>query len=505
MKIYLLFISICCLSVSFAQLSTEKRIEFELKDGYQNENVYEFGDKGFLLIARSQKSDENREVAYKIERYDADLNMAQTNEINIDKSFSIDETYRDDSHIYQLYKNRKGEYSIVKIDAANLEYKSIEGEFPSKTYVKDMAILGDFAYLTANKGGKPCILSIDLKSGLQNFMPITIEGFNSKKLLIESMQLLEESNEIFVFIEAVKSKKESYTYIVRMDNNGNIKDTYNFSNGFTEIITSATASYIENDTYVISGTYSTKTRYTSEGMFFSIVSNNAVQSINFYNFLDLDNFLKYLPERKQEKIEKKKSRKDSKGKDYNLRYYLAPHHIIKTDDGYIFLAEAYYPTYRTETYTTTSFVNGQAVTTTQTRQVFDGYQYTHAFFAKFSKSGEMQWDQTFEMWMAYKPFYVKRFINIAEQSQNAIKLVFASYNRIASKSFDFDGNITTETSSDEIETGIEGDKTKGAFSNISFWYDKYFLAYGSQTIKNTDDGDGKRKRKVYFVNKIRFE
>ena len=97
---------------------------------------------------------------------------------------------------------------------------------------------------------------------------------------------------------------------------------------------------------------------------------------------------------------------------------------------------------------------------------------------------------------------MKRFINIAEQSQDAIKLVFATNNRIASKSFDFNGQILTDEMSDEIETGSDSDKTKRAFSNIAFWYGNYFLAYGSQTIKNKEEE--KKKRTVYFINKIQF-
>ena len=35
--------------------------------------------------------------------------------------------------------------------------------------------------------------------------------------------------------------------------------------------------------------------------------------------------------------------------------------------------------------------------------------------AKFSHQGKLIWDQTFEMWSAYKPFYVKKFISIAKE------------------------------------------------------------------------------------------
>ena len=45
---------------------------------------------------------------------------------------------------------------------------------------------------------------------------------------------------------------------------------------------------------------------------------------------------------------------------------------------------------------------------------------------------------------------------------------------------------------------------KNTFSNIDYWYDNYFIAYGIQKIKNKS-GDVQKKRKVYFINKIYFE
>ena len=331
-------------------------------------------------------------------------------------------------------------------------------------------------------------------------------AFLQKRIVLDGMQIIEESNEIFVYVEAIKNKKLSTTYFVRMDDQGKMKDIVDFTQIGGEIITNTTVSYLSENKYVLTGTYSTKSRVSSEGMYFSIFEDGQVKSISFYNFLDLENFLNYLPERKKKKVEKKKKRKSDKGKEFKLRYYLAPHNIIQLEDGYVFLAEAYYPTYRTETYTTTSFVNGVATTTTQTRTVFDGYQYTHAFLAKFNLQGEMEWDETFKMTPVRKPFYVKRFINIAEQDDESIKLVFASGSVIHSKSVSFDGVVTNERSSSEIETGKEDDNIKYSFSNLSYWYDDYFIAYGSQKIKNVEDRgeNGKKKRLVYFINKVQF-
>jgi len=234
----------------------------------------------------------------------------------------------------------------------------------------------------------------------------------------------------------------------------------------------------------------------SEGLFFGEVEDGAVNYIRYYNFLDLKDFLSYLPEKKQEKIEKKKAKKEAQGKEMTLDYWIADHDVIVLEDGYLFLGEAYYPTYRTETYYTTG-ANGAMIA--HTRTVFDGYQYTHGTLGKFSKEGELMWDVCFELNPGYKPFYVKRFIAISEQTATQISMAYTSGNEIVSKTMDFDGNIISDEKWDFIETGNDNEKTKRTFSNVDHWYGNFFLAYGSQVVKN-----GKEKRKVYFVNKIGF-
>jgi hypothetical protein len=175
------------------------------------------------------------------------------------------------------------------------------------------------------------------------------------------------------------------------------------------------------------------------------------------------------------------------------------------NEDFIYIGEAYYATYRTETRTTTSYVNGKPVTTTTYVQVFDGYQYTHAFIAKFDKNGNLIWDQTFPMWLAQKPMTVRRFIHVADQQQNNLKLVYANSNRITSKVFDFDGNVLSDKQSEPIETNSENDKTRLSYAEIIHWYDNYFLSYGIQRIINRKDKDVERKRTVFFFNKIKLD
>ena len=500
----LLALFIITSSSAIAQISNEKRIEFELKDGYDHEIIIEFGEDGFLVSSRNNEIAGNQ-AEWKYERFNSDLESVDSKTVLLSKKFYADETFNTEERTHTLYKDRKGRFSIVSVEASTLEITKVDGTVPKKSWIKEMAILGDYAFFNASIKRSPYLFSVNWKTGEQKLILIGIENINPKKISLLGFQLIEEANEVMLYVKVQTDKRKSDIYVVRLNDQGKKEEVFNLTKDIDKNIVDISASKLDDEEYVFTGTYSTKYIGVSEGLFFCLTQANDIEFINFYNFLDLDNFLSYLPERRQKKIEEKKKKKEAKGKELKINYRIAGHDVITLDDGYLLLGEAFYPTYRTETYTTTTTSGGITTTTTHTRQIFDGYQYTHAVIAKFNNEGILQWDNTFEMWPAYKPFYVKRFISVTEKNANSLDLVFASRNRIYSKSIDYNGSINQDSQSEVIETGYTGDKSKRSYSNIDYWYDNYFIAYGVQKIKNTEDKEVKRKRKVYFISKIKFE
>lgn len=505
MKNTLLFVLLFTITISgISQISYKKRIELELKDGYSNEKIYEFGKNGFILKSLKDIKEGN-EQEWKYELYNTDLESVKSESIMLHKRLSVDETFADEEHIHTLYKGRKGNFSIVSVTAANLEIHKVDGVIPKKSRISEMAVLGDFAYFRSTIKGAPYLFSVNWKTGKQKPIPLWIKGFKPKDIDLYDFQLLEKSNEIMLYTHVKIDKKKSDVYVIQLDDKGNKIGDYNLTDGIEENIIDISAFNMGGGKYIFTGTYATKTRFSSEGIFFSKAEGSNISHIEFHKFTDLDNFLSYLPERRQKKIEKKKKKKVKKGKEFILNYKIANHDIITLNDGYLMLGEAYYPTTRTTSYTTTSTVNGITSTTTHTRQVFDGYQYTHGVITKFGLNGKLYWDQTFEMWPLYKPFTVKQFISVAEQSKSSLKMVFANKSTIVSKVIGQRGNVIQDNVSDLIETEYSGDKTKRTFSNLDYWYNNYFIAYGNQKIKNKEDKNVKKKRKIYFISKVQFE
>ena len=500
MKFVITFLLFAITTTSFSQKLSESRLEFDLKDGYTGESLVSFEKDGFLVYSKSSEPTKaGRE--WKFDAYDSELDLETSVNITIPKSMSIANSSKDDENLYMIFKDKKSDFIFITLNRKSMKINRNEGELPSKIRLRNMRVLGGKAYFAATYKKALHLFNIDVESGKTSIEKLEIDGFSSKKTKLLKFQLLEDDKEAFVFLSVKTERKENEIYVKKIDEDGSVGSFYHLTKDIEENVIDISASKLNDDTYIYSGTYSTKRITMSEGLIFMELEGDDLNYVNSYSFLDLDEFLSYLPEKKQAKIEKKKKKKEGKGKELILSYLIAGHNLIPHADGFTYIGEAYYPTYRTEYYT--SYVNGQAVT--RSRQVFDGYQYTHAVIAKFDQDGELMWDRCFEMWPYYKPYYAKRFIEVLENEDDEVKMVFMNSGRIKSMSVDGDGDILQDEESDALETGDEDDKIKRSYGKVDYWYDNYFLAYGSQKIKNKDETDKKkRKRKVFFISKIEF-
>jgi hypothetical protein len=502
MKVLILFFSMLTAISVIAQIKTsENRIEIQLKDGYENENVFEFGKNGFVLTSQSERYMLGQ-CELRFQRYSTDLTSVDEQIFQLKKGFIESKSFVEDNVLNKLIMNRLGQYSILQYDIRSGELSQMDGDFGHSFVPMFFEVANGTALIAGYYKRKWSFTFINLTSGQLNTSDLIIEGIKQKKTGAMNVQFIEQSKSFYVSICGYPPKKGIKWYLQQYDLTGSLLNTIELDEEIDKTLISTTVAALDKKDILISGTYTDLGGTSSTGLFMTTTVDGELQQPQYYNYIDIENFLSYLPERKQERIEKQKERKAENGKQLEFSYFMAIHDIIPCGEDFLFLGEAYYPTYRLES--STSTVNGK--TTTTVKKVFDGYQYTHAHIAKFNKAGELLWSQCFEMYPKSQPFYVKRFISISGQTENSIKLVFADGNYIYGKEFDFNGVLISDKTSSKINGSMENDKEQyGGSSEVLYWYDNYFLSYGIQRIKNTKDNDAQRKRNVLFVNKIKFE
>ncbi len=492
-KLYFLIAFGFLLTSSFAQ-TAELRIELDLKDDYQDEKVYPLGENGFLLQSFEIKANGGM-IGCRNDFYSTDFKLIKSVSVPVKERTVYSDSYDENGVNYTMIRNRRDYFAIVTSDANNQECNKTEGKLADLGVLSEMKVYGGKAiFKCVGKKGSG-LLIVELKSGKTKYVPVKVENFNNKALSILDFQVFDD--EILIFINALTDKIKEDLYIAVLEPDGQQKEVFNVTKTVKEKLITAAATKIQNR-YVITGTFSKTRSDKSQGVFIGEIENKKLNFIKFYNFLELKNFTGYLSKKQQDRIERKKNSKADKGEELLMNYSIVTHPLIESAGGYIFLGEAFYPTYYTYT---THMTSGTGGGSTQVHTVFDGYRYTHATLAKFDRAGNLLWDNTFPMWPIYKPFRVKKFISF-RHGQETAELAFSERSTIWYKVFDQrDGGIIRDNSKEIIETDHQGDKVKRSFSNIDYWYDNNFIAYGIQTISNKEV---KRNRRVFFVNNISF-
>lgn len=489
-----------------AQVDQSKRIELDLSDKDDIQLVSFENKKSVVLMYNEENADTKREKSIKYNAYDENLQITGSKSILINerlRNFADNITTTD--AVFSFYYDRKSdEIVVIKFNVESREI--VEKRFLYKAginAVDEIKVIGNTIFMAMSAKRKIACLVLDFAKG--TFVIHDIRK-GDKKLMYHDLQLCTRPDgkaEVHLICwKKIKRRNLNLCYAV-IDQNGVMSDK-----GLIELPqiskdikrSDISLAKLRDGGYFAMGTYSVKRQLLTNGIYMSKISESGTVSFDkTYNFLDIPNFTEYLSDRSQKRVERKKARRERRGKELIINYQSIMHDIIEKDGKYLMICEFYYPTYRTEATT----VCGDRGCRTVYNKVFDGYQYTHALVTSVDAQGKMLWSNIFELWSTYKPFYVRKFISVNDHGAN-VNLVFASRSYLHSKTFSDQGQLLADDKSEIIETDREDDVVKSTNGEIQHWYDQHFVWHGYQKIKNTKDNDGKRKRKVYFINKLSF-
>jgi hypothetical protein len=134
--------------------------------------------------------------------------------------------------------------------------------------------------------------------------------------------------------------------------------------------------------------------------------------------------------------------------------------------------------------------------------------FTHSLLAGFDKKGDMTWNAAFDLpdkltWKLRPQTQI-----LHNPGDDDVVMVYNYDGAIWSKTLK-GSSLSAEEEITKIDIGIDESNIKKEISydsRIEFWYDNYFIAYGYEYIKTKerDKETGKRKKTVFYFNKIAF-
>jgi hypothetical protein len=495
------FFLILGISFSFsvsAQIIYKEKHSIHLNNGFSFETTSILEENGFIIVSKNDETkDDNLE--WHFDKYSKNLVSEYTVKVMQNEDLELKNTFSDKDKLHYVFFDDKNHFAFVSFEIENMEILKVFGELPKLLDINKMTLYGDFVYITGELKNKPYACSINWKTGTLKILPLTIENINQKDIIITGIQALESKDEVFIFVNTEVDKEKTESFVFRFNSVGNYINTIDLTPQNDHFLMDITVSNLTNDKLIFSGTYSSGEADCSKGVFFCQTTNNHVDFIKFYFFDQIKDFKKYLTKEQIVKLEEQKNDDEDFLESTRLEYKINMHDIIPDQDGYIFIGEVFYPSYRT------SFENyyNDFGTHSRTVYIFEGYKYSHGIVCKLDNQGEMIWSQAFEMDNIVKTNEEKKFMYIDLKTPNEIKIAFPNNYYIRTKSIDYKGNLLIENSSDNIQE-IDGINYREIQKfALTYWYDHYFLAYGSIKLVNKNDDD--IFHDVFYFDKIEYD
>ncbi len=488
---------------SFAQRNKDiesNEIKIQLDDGFGDQQITEFKEYGVLLKSVKENKKSKSET-WKFNHYTSDLVFNQSGSIEISEWFYFKSSYKAKHHQIYVFQDFVEKIKVITVNVNNFEITEKDYRLKELLYKGNMYTIGDRLVLEALNGKENILHSINWKTEKQELIPVKFDGIKDKNVSFERFQKVADEEELLAFYRISESKKLTHFRAILFDKDLKELKRCNLYIEDERHLLSISGSKLEEDELAFTGTFSYDLNEASVGFYFLLYKDQEVRSLRFYRFLELENFLNYLPFSMKEKVKKERRKKDKKGQDYVLSYDFADHTVYKVENDYFFVGEAYFPTYdvvnRTDFNTAINY-GTQVINTLET--IFTGNQYTHAIVCRFNKVGGMEWHRTFDLWQIDKPFDERFFIDF-KIDEDYIYLSHPTTNQVYSKKYTLTGRLNSEVGSPPFELSNQLKNLDWKNVDMRYWYNDYYLNSGVAEVKIGRD----QIKTVLFLRKIKYK
>ncbi len=482
------------------------------------------GAQGVVVLVQTSNS------TFNLRKYDTNLQANWNINGTIGNNLDFVKSAYDGQHIYLLFsKYRSNAYEVVKVfpNAGFIEKYQIYSI--DRIEISDFEASDNAVFIAGLIKTEPVIFYTDLNARKSKVLPTAFKTTTE----IQSMETDTTNKRVNVTFAVGKSK--DYKLIVKSFGlDGEPLTEIHLDEEDELAMMNGKLNTLDNQNQIMFGTYgfkktigSSKGPY-SQGIYMTKIEGDEIADTKFYDFTDFKNFFNYLNPKQKERQEKRIKDKKEKGKDLQITERMLVHNVIPHKDGYLFVAESFYPDFR---YNNGYFGNGlydmyspfyyspffnpyrwgygyyglyspfssyYGYRRLGNNQVFDGWVYTHGVVAAFDKKGNLLWDNAIEIKDVKLP-NLKQKVKVNVDGDE-ITLSYSNKGELFSKTIK-DGQTVKQLSKRPINTQKEGDNIRRTNTDeIDIWYDNYFIASGVQRINNAEEG----RRNVFYLNKISF-
>lgn len=491
--------------------SEAARIEIQAKTDQESYRAVPCGTAGAMIFYKSVENADPQHVKWYFSLYDKDLRQVWVKSFPLlmDLDYRFSRFTGDTLYLVFVYKGKlKSEdqpIEIIRIAIHKGNFIPNLSKVPANTEPVFFQVLGRNAFLALNqKSGQAAVEILDLRSN-------HTKGFLVDQQFPASFRWFAADSASFslkAIVTKMISKKEAEHWYQVFDTTGQVRSavkisTINDDREFTgfRAVPNGKGDDLVIGTYRLRGGSSQKNKEQDEstGIFTSLISSGVQKNLNFYNFLELKNINSFLSAKDLMDLKKKALKKNKNIGEFSVDFSVFTDEPIRKDGNFILVTEVYYNQYHVENFTDFDFYGRPF---TNSYSVFDGYRFTGAMVTSYNSEGQMLWDNTLEIRDLVAGDLSPKVVALSLDEK--LLLAYCAGGKIGSKIIRKE-EVTGNLELSKLESKYPDDKlVSETRSGISAWYDKYFLCYGFQEIKNVAL-ESNNKRFVFYLTKVRFE
>lgn len=508
---FFLFLFLIFTTVLMGQNDPLLRVELDTRSDEAGYRVIPCGENGVVLFYRTTVKQEDYNFwifilynKFMFESWKKDVPLFDDMTYTYGHKLIGDDLYL---IFYNPDKKKSDNYNfqILKISTTDGRYELFSGLLPVKAKVASFEVYGKNALIGMNLENNHAglyVFNLDTKEIK------TQTEYPDDKTRIEDIYIDTSGNRMLALFNIFSSRSDFYFRMNSYDTSGNLSGSVRIDAEPGKKLNTGRLVTLNNGRTFIFGSYDlikgesvdaqNYFNKQASGFFVTSLGDNLTTQTRYENFLDLENMTGYLKSREYLQARKKAEKSDGK-ESVSLGFDLLIHDIIEHDSTLYFIGEGYYESYHSVTTTSYDFY-GRPVPVSY--DVFDGYRYFNAFVSGYDYNGNKLWDNGMEIFNILS-FDLKKRISIFFEDGMTV-LAYNHDGKISSKIIN--GSKTVEgVNYYPIETTYVNDKViSDTKSDMDYWYDNYFIAYGFETIKNNSLGSDS-KRMVFYLNKVGFE
>jgi len=476
-------------------------------------------DSSVVLLVDKNPLGGGRRTPFEFHKYDHRLQPRWLKTVEVPREFELRTFCGEGTNTYALFQSESVDHRlwVAAVDGADGQVRTYQFDTKLARSVYDMKALDGNLFVSVLVDNHLTILLLDLAASKFQFLPSVYEPLPAQlSFLADSAARRAE------FVLSQTNGFKTRLQLKQLSAQGNLLRSEFVQAESERGLISAQISPATDSANgrLLAGTYTLRDSRYSQGLFAADLSAGVTptgsrRSLRFYDFANLKHFFDFMSPGRAARLRRRSEKMRATDRVLRLHYRTLIHDLIPFQDGYVLVAEVYYPQYRQGSYSTfnspfypySPYRYGGYTPNNWypgNRRQAEGYRITHALVCGFDNRGNLLWDNTFVLKDVYSQQLTETVHLRPLPDGQRVAIAYLNEEKFNYKVIDYtasspnDLNVTLQTSA--LPT-VKEKATSTSQEGLSAWYGSRFLAFGYQSIRT----EKASSRDVFFVNVIGFE